>query len=106
MYWAHRNLHANKFLWRHIHALHHLAKSPVARTTQMDHWLDNFINAVIGETCTQLLFPLPLGLLLPLRCFRMAEGLEKHSGLTGWPNLIHLAQRWFPCAQQPHHHDW
>ena len=30
MYWAHRYCHVNKFLWRHIHQLHHYAKTPLA----------------------------------------------------------------------------
>ena len=33
MYWAHRYLHVNKFLWRHIHSLHHFATIPLARAT-------------------------------------------------------------------------
>jgi len=106
MYWAHRYLHVNKFLWKHIHSLHHYAKTPLARATYMDHWADNTANAVISEVCAQILVPLPFWLLLVSRLLRICESLEKHSGLSGWPNLVHTLQRALPFAQMPHHHDW
>ena len=106
MYWAHRYLHVNTFLWRHVHSLHHYAKTPLARTTYMDHWFDNFFNAVISEFAALLVAPLPFGLLVASRLFRICESLEKHSGLSGWLNLVHSAQQVLPFAQMPHHHDW
>ncbi|KAJ1452802.1 hypothetical protein M885DRAFT_619559 [Pelagophyceae sp. CCMP2097] len=107
MYWMHRNLHSNKFLWDHVHSLHHWAKTPLARTTYMDHWLDNFFNAILCETSTQLLVPLPVPLLVASRLFRMCESMEKHSGVSGWFNVAHSVQAAFlPWAQMPHHHDW
>mmetsp|Transcript_14643 Transcript_14643/g.46054 ORF Transcript_14643/g.46054 Transcript_14643/m.46054 type:complete len:356 (-) Transcript_14643:188-1255(-) len=106
MYWAHRNLHVNPFLWRTIHSLHHYAKTPLARATYEDHWLDNFVNALISEVATQILLPLPKPLLFASRLFRVCESLEKHSGMSGPINIAHTAQLWLPFAQQPHHHDW
>ena len=72
----------------------------------MDHWLDNCFNAVIAESCTQLLVPLPFELLIFSRCLRVCESLEKHSGCSGWINAAHSVQQWLPFAQMPHHHDW
>uniref|UniRef100_A0A7S3NQ20 Fatty acid hydroxylase domain-containing protein n=1 Tax=Aureoumbra lagunensis TaxID=44058 RepID=A0A7S3NQ20_9STRA len=106
MYFMHRYLHVNKYLWEKIHSKHHYAKTPLARTTYMDHWLDNIINALIAEYCTQLLIPLPKVLLFASRIFRILESLEKHSGMSGPINIVHTLQRIFPYAQQPHHHDW
>ena len=106
MYWMHRLLHVNKFLWDHIHSYHHYAKTPLARATYMDHWLDNIMNALIAEIGTQILVPLPKGLLFFSRLFRVCESLEKHSGLAGSINVVHTAQRYLPFAQMPHHHDW
>ena len=106
MYWAHRYLHVNKFLWRHVHSLHHFAKTPLARTTYMDHWFDNFFNAFISEVCAPIIVPLPFSVLVASRLFRVCESLEKHSGLAGGLNIVHTAQRLLPFAQMPHHHDW
>ena len=106
MYWAHRYLHVNKFLWRHVHSLHHFAKTPLARTTYMDHWADNFFNAFICEVCAPIIVPLPFPVLVASRLFRICESLEKHSGLAGGFNVVHTAQRLLPFAQMPHHHDW
>ncbi|KAJ8602411.1 hypothetical protein CTAYLR_001200 [Chrysophaeum taylorii] len=106
MYWAHRNLHVNPFLWRHIHSLHHYAKTPLARATYEDHWLDNYANAIVSEVATQIILPLPKPLLFASRLFRVCESLEKHSGMSGPINVAHTAQFWLPFAQMPHHHDW
>jgi len=106
MYWMHRLLHVNTFLWEHVHSYHHYAKTPLARATYMDHWLDNLANALIAEVGTQILVPLPKGLLFFSRLFRVMESLEKHSGLSGPVNVAHTAQRFLPFAQMPHHHDW
>ena len=64
-----------------------------------DHWLDNFINAVIGHGCAQILVPLDYPSFFISRFFRMAESLEKHSGISCWLNLAHQTQRWLPYAQ-------
>lgn len=106
MYWAHRSLHAVPWLWSTIHSLHHYAKVPLARTTYMDHWADNFGNAIISEVLAPILVPLPFPVLAASRLFRVCESLEKHSGLSGAFNVVHTAQRWLPFAQMPHHHDW
>lgn len=34
MYWGHRALHSNKWLWTHIHSIHHWAKHPLSRKLQ------------------------------------------------------------------------
>merc|ERR1712192_395496 len=47
MYWMHRALHVNPWLWRNIHSIHHWAKHPLSRTTYQDHWFDNFGNAIV-----------------------------------------------------------
>jgi len=106
MYWMHRALHVNPWLWRNIHSLHHWAKHPLSRTTYQDHWVDNFTNAIVGHFFAQLLVPLDYQFFWISRIFRICESLEKHSGVSCWFNIAHSCQRWFPFAQMPHHHDW
>jgi len=106
MYWMHRALHVNPWLWRNIHSIHHWAKHPLSRTTYQDHWADNFANAIIGHLFAQILVPLDHDFFWISRIFRICESLEKHSGVSCWFNLAHSCQRWFPFAQMPHHHDW
>ena len=106
MYWAHRYQHVNRFLWKHVHSLHHYAKTPQARATYMDHWLDNFFNAIICDVAALLIMPLPFGVLACSKLLRICESLEKHSGLSGGVNIVHTVQQALPFAQMPHHHDW
>jgi len=106
MYWMHRALHVNPWLWRNIHSLHHWAKHPLSRTTYQDHWLDNFGNAIVGHFFAQVLIPLDHGMFWLSRGLRVCESLEKHSGVSCLFNLVHSVQRWLPFAQMPHHHDW
>lgn len=106
MYWMHRTLHTNKWAWDNIHSFHHWARHPLSRNTYEDHWLDNFMNAIIGHVTAQLLVPLDNRMFWFSRLFRICESLEKHSGVSCHWNLAHTAQRWLPFAQMPHHHDW
>jgi sterol desaturase/sphingolipid hydroxylase (fatty acid hydroxylase superfamily) len=106
MYWAHRSLHDIAFLWRHIHSFHHWAKHPLSRNTYEDHWLDNFMNAIIGHAFAQILVPLDRPTFYFSHIFRIFESLEKHSGVSCGFNVAHSLQQWLPFAQMPHHHDW
>jgi len=106
MYWMHRALHVNAWLWRNIHSLHHWAKHPLSRTTYQDHWFDNFGNAIVGHFFAQVLIPLDHDFFFISRIIRVCESLEKHSGVSCWFNMAHSLQRYFPFAQMPHHHDW
>ena len=106
MYWTHRALHKNVWLWRNIHSIHHWAKHPLSRTTYQDHWFDNFGNAIVGHIFAQILVPLDAQMFWVSRVLRVCESLEKHSGVSGYFNLVHSVQRWLPYAQMPHHHDW
>jgi len=106
MYWMHRSLHVVPFLWRTIHSYHHWARHPLSRNTYEDHWLDNFVNAIIGHGFAQVLIPLDHDTFWFSQLFRVFESLEKHSGVSCGYNVAHTLQRWFPFAQMPHHHDW
>ena len=107
MYWMHRALHENKFLWNNIHSIHHWAKHPLSRNTYEDHWADNFGNAIVGHMFAQILVPLDYPTFWFSRLFRIFESLEKHSGISCNLNIAHACQRfWMPYAQMPHHHDW
>lgn len=106
MYWTHRSLHDVPFLWKYIHSFHHFAKHPLSRNTYEDHWLDNFMNAVIGHVFAQILVPLDHPTFCFSRILRILESLEKHSGVSCGFNLAYSMQQWLPFASMPHHHDW
>jgi sterol desaturase/sphingolipid hydroxylase (fatty acid hydroxylase superfamily) len=106
MYWTHRALHVNPFLWKHIHSIHHYATHPLSRNTYQDHWLDNLGNAIMGQFLAQVLVPLDFETFCFSRFLRIMESLEKHSGLSCYLNIAHFLQRWLPFSQMPHHHDF
>jgi len=106
MYWLHRSAHNVPALWR-IHQVHHWAKHPLSRNTYEDHWFDNFSNLLVGHICSQILVPLDYPTFLFSHISRIAESLEKHSGISSPLNLAHQGTRLFiGWAQMPHHHDW
>lgn len=106
MYWAHRFYHENDFLWKNLHSVHHWAYRPQAHNTFEDHWLENTINALVGNYLAQYLFPLGPTTFHFVRLLRLLESLEKHSGLVGWWNIAYSLQSLFPGSQQPKHHDF
>jgi len=106
MYWTHRALHVNPFLWKHIHSIHHYATHPLSRNTYQDHWLDNLGNAIMGQFLAQVLVPLDFETFCFSRFLRIMESFEKHSGLSCYLNIAHFLQRWLPFSQMPHHHDF
>lgn len=105
-YWAHRFYHENDFLWKNLHSVHHWAYRPQAHNTFEDHWLENTINALVGNYLAQYLFPLGPTTFHLVRLLRLLESLEKHSGLVGWWNIAYSLQSLFPGSQQPKHHDF
>jgi sterol desaturase/sphingolipid hydroxylase (fatty acid hydroxylase superfamily) len=106
MYWTHRALHVNPFLWKHIHSIHHHATHPLSRNTYQDHWIDNLGNAIMGQFLAQILVPLDFETFCFSRYLRIMESLEKHSGMSCYLNMAHFLQRWLPFSQMPHHHDF
>ena len=106
MYWAHYSLHEVPWLFKNIHSFHHWAKHPLSRNTYEDHWLDNFLNSILGHVFAQILVPLDGPSFWFSRIFRILESLEKHSGVSCGFNLAHSSQQWLPYAQMPHHHDF
>eukprot|EP00448_Togula_jolla_P018065 CAMPEP_0170590654 /NCGR_PEP_ID=MMETSP0224-20130122/11983_1 /TAXON_ID=285029 /ORGANISM="Togula jolla, Strain CCCM 725" /LENGTH=376 /DNA_ID=CAMNT_0010914461 /DNA_START=51 /DNA_END=1181 /DNA_ORIENTATION=+ len=106
MYWMHRALHMVPWMWDNIHSYHHWAKHPLSRNTYQDHWLDNFMNAIVGHGFAQVLVPLDQPTFWFSHIIRIFESLEKHSGVSCYFNCAHSLQRWLPYAQMPHHHDW
>jgi len=107
MYWSHKCLHDVYFLWKYIHSIHHYAKHPLSRTTYEDHWLDNFLNAIVGRVFAQILLPINHTWFWISTIIRIMESLEKHSGISCSFNIIHtFCKNIFPYVQMPHHHDY
>ena len=106
MYWGHRALHKNRWLWTNVHIVHHWARHPMSRTTFQEHWGDKIWNAIVGHFFAQILLPLDRQMFYVSRILRICESLEKHSGVSGPFNLVHSLQWWIPFADMPHHHDW
>jgi len=108
MYWIHRVMHENEFLWKHVHSFHHVWTTPISRITYLDHPVEAWLLSQTGPAylVAQLLVPLPQPAFYLLTLFRILESLEKHSGHTSWMNVAYSFQVWLPCASQPHHHDY
>ena len=93
-------------LLRYAHSHTNTHEHTCKCTRTQDHWLDNLLNTLVGHVAAQLIVPLDNTMFWASRLIRIAESLEKHSGVSCHWNLAHTMQSWLPYAQMPHHHDW
>lgn len=55
MYFGHRMMHLNKFLYKHIHSVHHRLYVPYAYGAAYNHPVEGFLLDVIGSIVASLI---------------------------------------------------
>jgi plant 4alpha-monomethylsterol monooxygenase len=100
-YWAHRWLHESRWLYRHVHRIHHLATTPIALSGNFMHPVEFLVISTLV-----LVGPVLLGshvvTLWVWVAVRQWEAAAHHSGLTLPPRLF----RRIPLYDGPAHHDF
>lgn len=119
-YWVHRLLHRNRWLYRHIHYLHHKAINPTAWHANMQHPLEMvFQNIVPSFVLLFLPFSVEGYILAQIQAnminigghagyemTRMWLGRVSIHGLLDWvdPRRRHLGRVWATTAHHDVHH--
>ncbi|KAI3902135.1 hypothetical protein MKW92_008544 [Papaver armeniacum] len=103
-YFGHRYLHQNKFLYQHIHSVHHKVVVPYAFGTSYNlsynHPLEGLFLDTFGGAASMLISGMTARTSVFFFCFSIIKGIYDHSGLwlPGY-NILHL----FPS--NPAYHD-
>lgn len=79
MYFGHRMMHLNKFLYKHIHSVHHRLYVPYAYGAAYNHPVEGFLLDVIGSIVASLIARLTPRQNLVLFTFSTLKGVHQHS---------------------------
>ncbi|KAI3894415.1 hypothetical protein MKX03_016921 [Papaver bracteatum] len=103
-YFGHRYMHQNKFLYQHIHSLHHRVVVPYAFGTFYNHPLDGLLLDTFGGIASMLISGMTARTSVFFFSFTIIKAIDDHSGL--WLPQYNLFQLIFPCNTAYHdiHH--
>lgn len=100
-YWAHRYMHENKWLLKHVHSVHHRIRNTCAINGNYFHWFEFVLTATIA-----LIPPMLVGAHLYVVwawiIFRQLEAADGHCGYDIPWNPAH----WLPVYEGPVYHDF
>lgn len=103
-YWSHRLLHSNAWLYRKVHAQHHMYGAPIGLSAEYAHWFEALISnglPTIGGAL--LLGPHVAVFWLWLAC-RIVLTVENHSGYA-WPfSPLHMLPGTSHALAHDYHH--
>ncbi|KAI3908623.1 hypothetical protein MKW92_037192 [Papaver armeniacum] len=102
-YFVHRYMHQNKFLYQHIHSVHHRVVVPYAFGTYYLHPLDGLLDT-FGGLASILISGMTTRTSVFFVSFSIIKAIDDHSGL--WMPHYNLFQLIFPCNTAYHdiHH--
>ncbi|KAI3894410.1 hypothetical protein MKX03_016916 [Papaver bracteatum] len=102
-YFVHRYMHQNKFLYQHIHSVHHRVVVPYAFGTYYLHPLDGLLDT-FGGLASILISGMTTRTSVFFVSFAIIKAIDDHSGL--WLPHYNIFQLIFPCNTAYHdiHH--
>ncbi|CAM8882200.1 unnamed protein product [Rhodiola kirilowii] len=89
-YFMHRYMHHNKFLYRHIHSLHHRLVVPYAFGALYNHPIEGLLNDTIGGALSFLLSGMSPRTSIYFFSFATIKTVDDHCGLWLPGNLFHV----------------
>jgi sphinganine C4-monooxygenase len=89
-YFVHRYMHANKFLYKHIHSKHHSLIVPYAIGALYNHPLEGLLLDTVGGVLSFLISNMTARTAVYFFCFAVIKTVDDHCGLWVPWNLIHL----------------
>lgn len=100
-YWLHRSMHSQKWLLKHVHAVHHEIRNPCALAGNYFHWLEYLLTGALA-----LVGPILVGchivVLYVWIIIRQLEAADGHAGYDfPWNPL-----RYLPVYDGPVYHDF
>ena len=80
-YFIHRYIHLNRFLYKHVHAVHHAQIVPYVYGALYGHPLESLIVDIIGGTLAYLISGMTIRTSIYFFSFSLIKTLDLHSGL-------------------------
>jgi len=79
-YWMHRWIHVNRFLYRHIHRVHHELQHPYALGALYNHPVEGILMDIVGTGLAMLLLGMCAATQLAFACLLTTKTVCDHSG--------------------------
>lgn len=89
-YFMHRYMHQNKFLYKHIHSLHHRLIVPYSFGALYNHPVEGLLNDTIGGALSFLLSGMSPRASIFFFSFATIKTVDDHCGLWLPGNLFHM----------------
>ncbi|KAK7274815.1 hypothetical protein RIF29_15914 [Crotalaria pallida] len=89
-YFMHRYMHHNKFLYKHIHSLHHRLVVPYSFGAQYNHPVEGFLLDTIGGALSFLVSGMSPRASIFFFSFATIKTVDDHCGLWLPGNLFHI----------------
>lgn len=102
-YFMHRYMHHNKFLYRHIHSLHHRLVVPYAFGALYNHPIEGLLLDTIGGALSFLLSGMSARTSIFFFSFATIKTVDDHCGLWLPGNLFHIFFRNNTAYHDVHH---
>lgn len=102
-YFMHRYMHHNKFLYRHIHSLHHRLVVPYAFGALYNHPVEGLLLDTIGGALSFLLSGMSARTSIFFFSFATIKTVDDHCGLWLPGNLFHIFFRNNTAYHDVHH---
>ncbi|GKU99487.1 hypothetical protein SLEP1_g12334 [Rubroshorea leprosula] len=102
-YFMHRYMHHNKFLYRHIHSLHHRLVVPYAFGALYNHPIEGLLLDTIGGALSFLLSGMSARASIFFFSFATIKTVDDHCGLWLPGNLFHIFFRNNTAYHDVHH---
>ncbi|KAL4063190.1 fatty acid hydroxylase superfamily-domain-containing protein [Scleroderma yunnanense] len=99
MYFGHRMMHLNKFLYKHIHSIHHRLYVPYAYGSVYNHPVEGFLLDVMGSFVASFVARLTPRESVLFFTFSILKGVHQHSGYQ----FIYDPIRWFSNNDAEYH---
>lgn len=103
MYFWHRYMHLNKFLYKHIHSWHHRLVVPYSFGAQYNHPIEGFLMDTVGGALAFLLSGMTPRASIFFFSFGAIKGIDDHCGLWLPFNVLHMFF-WNNTAYHDVHH--
>jgi len=82
LYWGHRALHANSFLWNRVHSIHHRMRAPTARYAIYIHPVDTAMQVAIPVAVSIIVIQPTLFTFYVFSVIHLIDTTLHHSGLN------------------------
>lgn len=102
-YFMHRYMHHNKFLYKHIHSLHHRLIVPYSFGALYNHPIEGLLNDTLGGALSFLLSGMSPRASIFFFSFATIKTVDDHCGLLLPGNLFHVFFRNNSAYHDVHH---